>query len=136
MANPIVRHSVDAATGATSGSSVDSLGHYHVGLFVAVDGDVTTLTVQLEVSPDGNRWALAEGPGGDAVQITDADLTTDPTSGEETAAVLKPANYATAYRARVVDYDATGPADAYVMAGGNAGQGNRPTSRKGPASNL
>lgn len=135
MANPIVRRSVENATGTDTGSPVDSLAHYHVGLFVAVDGDVTSLAVQLEVSPDGDRWALAEGSTG-ALEITESDLNEDPTSGEQTASIATPAMYGTQFRVRITEYDGTGTVDAYIMSAGNAGQGSRPTARKGPASDL
>jgi len=137
MSQPIVRHSVDGATATEAGSAVDALGHYHTGLFVTTDeGSPTSLTVQLEVTPDGTHWAPAEDLSGGTVEITEADLTTDPDSGQEVAHVKTPGLYGLAFRARVTAYDAAGNVDAFVIIGGNAGQGRKPTGRKGPVTDL
>jgi hypothetical protein len=133
MANPIVKPSVQAATAEGAGDEVDALAHYHAGLFVALDGSITSLTVALEVSPDGERWATAQQPDGSAVEITEADLTTDDTSGQDTAALAIAGLYGYQVRANVTAYDGSGSVDAYVMLGGNSGQGTRPTKRHGPA---
>lgn len=139
MSQPIVRHSVQDATATEAGSAVDQLGHYHASLFVAVDdaADLDSLTVQMEVSPDGERWAPVEKvAAGSTVEITDGDLETDETSGEDTAAMSTPGIYAREIRARVTDYDGSASVNAWVMLGGNAGQGRKPTGRKGPVTDL
>lgn len=136
MSSPIVRHSVQDQTTTGAGSDVAALGHYHTGLFVATDTSPTSLTVQLEVSPDETHWAVAEDLSGGSVEITEADLATDPDSGEEVAHVKTAGLYAQALRARVSTYDAAGNVNAYVLMGGNAGQGRRGTQRKGPVGDI
>lgn len=120
MANPVNRHSVEGATGPVEGDDTRGRGHPHVGLFVSVDADpsAATLDVALEVSPDRDRWA-------EALSVSASDFALDDTSGEYTAYVQTPAAYADHLRANVTAYDGAGAVDAYVLAGGNAGQGVR-----------
>lgn len=139
MSQPIVRRSVEDATETTEGSAVRSLGHYHVGLFVAVDdeADLNDLRVQMEVSPDGQRWApVQKVSGGSTVDVTTSELDADPSSGEDTAMLTTPGVYADFVRARVADYDGSATVNAWVMLGGNAGQGRKASSRKGPVTDL
>lgn len=120
MANPVNRLSVDAATGPTVGDDTRARGHPHVGLFVSVTADPSggTLDVDLEVSPDRDRWSAV-------LSVSGTDFSLDQSSGEYTAFVQTPAAYADHLRARVDGYDGAGNVDAYVLAGGNAGQGVR-----------
>lgn len=131
MSQPIIRRSVDGSTGTGAGSDVDALGHYHTGLFVSADAGASSLTVQLEVTPNGDDWAPAGGLSGGPVEITEADLNDD-----GNAHVATPGLYGLAFRANVTDYDGAGEVDAYVIAAGNSGQGRKPTGRKGPVSDL
>lgn len=136
MSQPIVRQSLDGVTATGPGSGVESLGHYHGALFVAVDGSMTSLTVQMEVSPDGETWSEVETGPGTPIEVTEADLTDDPTSGLSTACVKTPAVYARAVRARVTTYDGSGTVHGWIMLGGNSGQGRKPSARKGPVTDL
>lgn len=131
MSQPIVRHSIEGAVEPTVGSEVNSLGHYHTGLFVSADPGATSLTVQLEVTPNGSDWAVAESTSGGPVEITEADLNDD-----GNAHVSTPGLYGAYLRARVTEYDAAGEVDSYVITAGNAGQGRKATGRKGPVTDL
>lgn len=115
------------------------LGHSHVGLFVTSDNDVSglggDLDVELEVSPDGQTWATASVPSG-SIRVTEADMTQDPDSGLYTAHISAPSPHATYARARVSAYTDGGNVDAYIMGAGNAGQGRKPSDRKGPVTDL
>jgi len=137
VSNPIVRHSVQGRTATGVDEDVDALGHTEPALFVSTGAStVTTLTVVLEgaPTPDIDEWSPVQTPAGNVVQVTETDLTTDPTSGKETALVSLPGFYAGRLRARVDEIDTNGPVDAYVMTGGNSGgKGGRPTERKGTA---
>mgnify|MGYP006288648333 CR=1 FL=1 len=120
MANPVNRHSVQGASAPTIGDDTRGRGHHHVGLFVSIDADpsAATLDVALEVSPDGDRWAPA-------LSVSGSDFAQDESSGEYTAYIQTPGAYADFLRANVTAYDGSGNIDAYVLAGGNAGQGVR-----------
>lgn len=143
MTNPISRQSIAGATTTTIGEPVDSLGHYHVGLFVKViDPGITltdlTVTVQLETSPDaGDTWASVQDIDGTTVDITSGELEEDP-SGDAyfVGHVFADGVYGPKLRANLVDYNQNDGVDVWVVAGGNAGQGRKATSRKGPVSNL
>lgn len=136
MPQPIVRHSVQDATSAVTGSAVDQLGHYHAALFAAADdtANLSSLTVQMEVSPDGDHWSVVETGPGTPIELTASDLDADATSGTDTACVKTPAVYARSVRANVADYSGSTNVNAWVMLGGYSGQGRRPTSRKGAVS--
>jgi len=137
MSQPIIRHSIKGATGVGVGSAVDALGHYHTGLFVTTSAsDPLTLNVELEVTPDGTHWATANDINETAVEVSMDEMTTDPDSGQETGHVKTPGLYGLAFRARITGYDAAGTVDAWVIIGGNAGQGRKPTGRKGPVTDL
>lgn len=131
MSQPIIRHSVQAQAATGAGSSVAALGHYHSGLFVSAASGATSLTVQLEVTPNGSDWATATHLSGGAVEITESDL-----DGNGNAHIAIPGLYAQAFRANVTAYEAAGDVDAFVITAGNAGQGRKPTGRKGPVSDL
>lgn len=131
MSQPIIRHSVEAQAATGAGSAVDALGHYHTGLFVSAAAGATSLTVQLEVTPNGADWAQASDLSGGSVEITEADL-----DDNGNAHVAIPGLYAEAFRANVTAYDAAGNVDAFVITAGNAGQGRKPTGRSGPVSDL
>lgn len=139
MSNPIARQSIDGETGTATGSDTETLGHTNYALFVAVTGtDATGVEVTLEGSPDRTHWAPLDLADGSDFVVDDTDLATDPDSGAETA--FKGGEGRTTYirhvRARVSTAPADASVDAWVMAAANAGPGNRPTERRGPASDL
>lgn len=130
MSNPRNYRSLDDANTNGPGDEVRANGHYHVTLFVSAatldtaGGD--TLTVSLEGSPDGNRWDSIDDDQGTEISISEADLDTDPESGEDTASLTHRGAYYEFLRARLSNFNDSGSGvtvDAYVMAGGNAGQG-------------
>lgn len=143
MSQPITKKSVDAATATTVGADTRSLGHYHLTLFVIarnLDSANDTLTVQLEGSPDQQYWTGVDEAVADK-KITESDFTEDPdNAGTYTASITMTAAYHEHIRAHVSAFtdSANGDlsVDAWVMAAGNAGQGRKGTSRKGPVSNL
>lgn len=131
MSSPIIRQSISGQSSTGSGSAVDALGHFQTGLFVATDSSPTSLTVQLEVTPDGNAWAVAEDAGDGNIEITDTDLDSNNNAHVKTEGL-----FARQLRANITAYDAAGNVDAWVMTAGNTGQGRKPTARSGPVTNL
>lgn len=126
MANPVNLKSVSGATGTEAGKDTRSRGHHHLTLHAnAANVDTTndTLTIELQGSPDGSAWDTVASL--DQSQF-DSDLlgTTDPT-----ASTTITASYYEHLRVVVAEFtDAAGGdlvVDAWVMAGGNAGQGVR-----------
>lgn len=139
MSNPIQRKSIDGAEGPETGSDTETLGHNNYGLFVAVDGDESGITVRLEGSPDRERWAVLDDPVNDPVELEAEDFNECPDSGQATAYFFGATRgqYIRYIRARIVDGPADGSVDVYTLAAGNAGgKGGRPTERSGPASDL
>ena len=143
MSQPITKKSVDAATATTTGADTLSLGHYHLTLFVVaenLDSANDALTVALEGSPDRTHWSGVDEATADK-KITESDFSEDPdNAGVYTASITITAAYHEHIRARVTEFtdSANGDlsVDAWVMAAGNAGQGRKGTSRKGPVTDL
>ena len=130
MSSPILRQSLDDAGSQGAGSDVRALGHHQLGLFVSTDATPTSLKVQLEISPTGTEWAVAETLSGE-LSITEADL-----NAENNAHISAAGVYAELLRANVTAYDAAGNVDAWIMVAGNAGQGRKGVGRNGPVSDL
>ena len=138
MANPIQRLSIEGAVGAETGSDVETLGHTTYGLFAIVDGDETGVEIRLEGSPDREHWAVLDNPVGDPAQLEAEDFDECPDTGTQTAIIGHQVRsaYIRHIRARVVTGPTDGTVDVYTIAGGWSGRGERPTQRKGPASDL
>lgn len=132
MSSPRNLHSVEGASGTTTGREVRANGHYHVTLFVAADQLDTandTLTVTIEGSPNGTNWTNL-GEINSAKKIDETDVTQDPdNAGVYTGSLHITGAYHEMYRARVSDYtDSSGGdlvVDAWVMASGSDDQGRR-----------
>ena len=76
MGKPVNDTSLDAAASTGAGSALRLRGHYHLGLFVALDNyDAAndTVEVDLEISPNGNDWATL-------LTITDSEIPSDGTA--------------------------------------------------------
>lgn len=136
MSQPITKLSVSGASTTGPGDDTRTLGHHHLTVFAALqnfDSANDTAEVVLEASPDRVRWDTV-------TTIQNADFSTDPDSGEDTASSFVTGEYYEYIRARVTDLSDAANADltvdVYVMAGGNAGQGRKGTDRSGPVSNL
>lgn len=126
MSSPINAKSLDAATGAdVDGRSVRSMGHFHTGIFVN-DAAGGTFEVVLEASPDGEHWGTVVNGNGENIVVSDADLNDDGNVYRHVAGT-----YAEYLRARLRNHNGDGEITAWVMAGGNTGQGRKGTQRKG-----
>ena len=104
-----------------------------------LDSANDTLTVLMEGSPNQVEWASV-GEASSDKKIDESDFSTDPESGAETASVTFTASYHEYIRARVSSLtDNAGgdlEVDAWIMAGGNAGQGRKGYGRQGPVTDL
>lgn len=136
MASPIAFHSVQDQSAAGAGDDRRTLGHHLLTLFVEGDtANLSSLTVQLEISPDGDQWSEVEDEQGNVVEITLSDLSNDVGTGADTYAEVAEV-YAPYVRARVTDYTGSVGVDAYVFTGGYPGQGRRAGLKDGQAGEL
>lgn len=139
MSNPIQRLTIDDASEPTAGSSTETLGHTLIGMWAAVDGDPSGIEIQLEGSPDRERWASLDTPVGDPYKFEEEDFNECPDSGVMTAfgGGQTRGLYIRYIRARLVEAPAEGSADVYLLGAGNTGgKGARPTQKRGPATDL
>lgn len=128
MAQPLNLRSIDSAEAATVGEQRQVRGHDKISIFVATTDDPSSLQVDLEVSPDGERWAVLD-------TIDESDLALDDSSGEYTAVVRPPDSFYEFVRLNLQDASGAGAVDAWVLAAGWGASGKRghPEHRPGYA---
>lgn len=78
MSKPLNLHAHTSVTATGASEAVRSKGHYDIALYVSapnVDTTNDSLTVRVEVSPDGSMWSPLRDNEGNPVEVTQADLT-------------------------------------------------------------
>lgn len=116
MSKPLHEQTHAATTSTGPSEPVRSKAHVAAALFVAADtSDLTSITVRIEISPDGEVWAPLTRPDGTTVEVSLADLNAD---GNAYVVSGMGAAVTQQLRVHITEYTGSSPVSTWITTGG------------------